>query len=106
MYARKPVAAFTPDGSGVVTGDERQLLARFSTATGQPVWASDLPPKNPGYYRHVTHIAVSPDVKVVAAAVSNSGGPFHLLDAATGAVLGRLTEPATDWTSVAFSADG
>lgn len=99
-------SAFTPDGTGVLSGDERTLLARFDAATGRRVWAADLPPADRGYYQHVTSVAVSPDGKVVAAAVSNSGGPFLLLDAATGVPLGRLTEPAADWTTVAFAPDG
>ncbi|MBA4066348.1 MAG: hypothetical protein C0501_22060 [Isosphaera sp.] len=101
----RPVAAFTPDGSGVVLG-YGGLPTRFCTATGRQVWAAALPPKNPSYAQHVTGVAVSPDGAVVAAAVSNSGGPFHLLDAATGAAVGRLTEPAAHWPAVAFSADG
>lgn len=102
----QPVAAFTPDRSGVILGGDCQLLARFSTATGRREWAAILPEKNSSYARHLSGVAVSPDGAVVAAVVNNSGGPFHLLNAATGAVLGRLTEPEGGDGSVAFSADG
>ena len=102
----RPVAAFTPDGSGVILGGNSRLPARFNTATGQQVWVAELPPKKSRYDQHLSGVAVSPDGKVVAAALSNSGAPFHLLDAATGAALGQLTEPATHGEAVAFSADG
>jgi WD40 repeat protein/serine/threonine protein kinase len=94
-------AVFSTDGARLVTAAGDGAVRIWNTATGSLVRELRLPGKSPRYYR----AAVSPDGRHIAA-VDLLGAVAAVWDAATGAVLADLRLDASEWPSIAFSADG
>jgi WD40 repeat protein/serine/threonine protein kinase len=94
-------AWFSTDGARLVTAAGDGAVRIWNMATGSLVRELRLSGKSPRYYRAAT----SPDGRRIAA-VDALGTVAAVWDTATGAVLAELRLDASEWPSIAFSADG
>jgi hypothetical protein len=95
--------AVTPDGKGILLGANADSLTLFDASTGAFIR------KFQGHPGRVVAIDVTPDGRLAASA-SESGEPFQVWDAATGALVRKLDFPKgtqPSWGStLAMSPDG
>ena len=93
-------AAFSPDGTRIVSGSTDKTVRLWDAATGQPIGQ----PLR-GHDNWVTTVAFSPDGTRIASA--GVDGTIRLWDAATGQPIGQpMHGDARSVASVAFSPDG
>jgi WD40 repeat protein/serine/threonine protein kinase len=91
-------AAFSPDGSVVLTGGSDGSARLWSAAAGSPIGS---PMEHESY---ITAVAFSPDGKF--AFTASQDGTARLWSAVDGSAVGRPLKHDSDVNSVAFSRDG
>jgi WD40 repeat protein len=91
-------AAFSPDGTMLVSGGDDHTVCLWDAATGREIW------RYRGQERSVYAVAFSPDGRRVASGSADS--TVHVLEAATGTAVLRLQGSGNRVTAVAFSPDG
>jgi WD40 repeat protein/serine/threonine protein kinase len=93
-------AAYTGDGKQIVTASNDGAVRIWDAAGGSLVRKLTRSGTRPRYYV----VAASPDGKLVAA-IDAMGAIAHVWDAATGRLLAELRNDASEYPSLAFSAD-
>jgi RNA polymerase sigma factor (sigma-70 family) len=95
--------AFAPDGATLFATERDQAVRAYAVETGKRLWSQQMKLTNP-YENYTSAVAVRPDGKTVSVGATDT--EIYLLDAGTGAEVGRLKGHSWYPSGLAFAADG